>query len=127
MIVDINQANFNLAQGQEKYVLRVIDSMKQKHIILKKKKMFKNIYLNEIEIKMVIFQSICTIIVRLKPSNILSLFDILLGACPRGVMVKTLDCGIIVSEFELQSRNCAHFRASTLRKGMNPLILQVID
>ncbi len=24
--------------------------------------------------------------------------------CPRGVMVKAMDCGIVVSEFELQSR-----------------------
>ena len=43
--------------------------------------------------------------------------------CPRGVMVKAMDCGIVVSEFELQSRYYVHFRANTLRKGMNPLIL----
>ena len=36
--------------------------------------------------------------------------------CPRGVMAKTMDCGIVVSEF-------VHFRANTLGKGMNPLIL----
>ena len=36
--------------------------------------------------------------------------------CPRGVMVKALDCGIVV-------RYCVHFRANTLGKGMNPLIL----
>ena len=45
------------------------------------------------------------------------------GGCPRGVMVKAMDCGIVVSEFVLQSRNYAHFRANTLEKGMNPLIL----
>ena len=45
------------------------------------------------------------------------------AVCPRGVMVKTMDCGIVVSEFVLQSRYYVHFRANTLRKGMNPLIL----
>ena len=43
--------------------------------------------------------------------------------CPRGVMVKALDCGIVVSEFVLQSRYYVHIRANTLGKGMNPLIL----
>ena len=45
------------------------------------------------------------------------------GGCPRGVMVKAMDCGIVVSEFVLQSRYYVHFRANTLGKGMNPLIL----
>ena len=27
-----------------------------------------------------------------------------IGVVPRGVMVKAMDCGIVVSEFELQSR-----------------------
>ena len=43
--------------------------------------------------------------------------------CPRGVMVKAMGCGIVVSEFVLQSRYYVHFRANTLGKGMNPLIL----
>ena len=43
--------------------------------------------------------------------------------CPRGVMVKAMDCGIAVSEFVLQSRYYVHFRVNTLGKGMNPLIL----
>ena len=38
-------------------------------------------------------------------------------------MVKAMDCGIVVSEFELQSRYFVHFRANTLGKGMNPIIL----
>ena len=42
--------------------------------------------------------------------------------CPRGVMVKAMDCGIVVSEVELQSRYYVHFRANTLGKGMNHLI-----
>ena len=42
---------------------------------------------------------------------------------PRGVMVKAVDCGIVVREFVLQSRYYIHFRANTLGKGMNPLIL----
>ena len=45
------------------------------------------------------------------------------GGCPRGVMVKAMDCEIVVSEFELQSCYYVHFRANTLGKGMNPLIL----
>ena len=43
--------------------------------------------------------------------------------CPRGVRVKALDCGIVVSEFVLQSRYYVHFRANTLGKGINLLIL----
>ena len=34
-----------------------------------------------------------------------------------------MDCEIVVSEFVLQSRYYVHFRANTLGKGMNPLIL----
>ena len=45
------------------------------------------------------------------------------GGCPRGVMVKAMDCGIVVSEFVLQSRYYVQFRANTLGKGMNLLIL----
>ena len=41
----------------------------------------------------------------------------------RGVMVNAMDCRIVVSEFELQSRNYVHFWTNTLGKGMNPLIL----
>ena len=48
------------------------------------------------------------------------------GGCPRGVMVKAMDCGIVVSEFVLQSRYYVHFRANTLGKGMNPFILQAM-
>ena len=46
--------------------------------------------------------------------------------CARGVMVKTMDCGIVVSEFVPQSRYYVHFRVNTLKKGMNPLILPAI-
>ena len=42
---------------------------------------------------------------------------------PRGVMVKAMDCGIVVREFVLQSHYYVHFQANTLGKGMNPLIL----
>ena len=45
------------------------------------------------------------------------------GGGPRGVMVKAMDSGIVVREFVLQSRYYVHFRANTLGKGMNPLIL----
>ena len=42
------------------------------------------------------------------------------GECPRDVMVKAMDCGIVVSGFELQSRYYAHFRANNSGKSMNP-------
>ena len=45
------------------------------------------------------------------------------GACPRGVMVKAMDCGIVVSDFEFQSRYYVYFWTNTLGKRMNPLIL----
>ena len=45
--------------------------------------------------------------------------------CFRGVMVKAMDCGIVVSEFILQWRYYVHFRANTLGKGMNPLSSQL--
>ncbi len=48
------------------------------------------------------------------------------GGCPRGVMVKAMDCEIVVSEFEIQSRYYVHFRTNTLGKGMKPLILPVM-
>ncbi len=38
---------------------------------------------------------------------------------PCCIMVKVMDCGIVVSEFVLQSRYYVHFQANTLRKGMN--------
>ena len=42
---------------------------------------------------------------------------------PLRVMVKTMDCRIVVSVFVCQSRYYVHFWANTLGKGMNPLIL----
>ena len=43
--------------------------------------------------------------------------------CPRCVIVKELDYLIIVSEFELQSRNYGHVRKNTLGMGMNPYLI----
>ena len=57
---------------------------------------------------------------------VLDLHSVTQGGCPRGVMVKAVDCGIVVREFVLQSRYYIHFRANTLGKGMNPLILPAI-
>ena len=48
------------------------------------------------------------------------------GGCRRSVMVKAMDCEIVVSEFELQSRYYIHFLTNTLGKGMNSLILPAI-
>ena len=44
----------------------------------------------------------------------------LFSGCPRGVMVKAMNYGIVVSEFVLQSRYYVHFRANTLGKGIEP-------
>ena len=38
-------------------------------------------------------------------------------------MIKTMNNGIVVNEFELQSRYYIHFSTNTLEKGMSPLIL----
>ena len=53
---------------------------------------------------------------------ILSMALSVLRGCPCSVMVKVLDCGIVVREFVLQSGYYVHFRANTLGKGINPLI-----
>ena len=42
------------------------------------------------------------------------------------LMVKAMDCGIVVSEFVLQSRYYVHFRANTLGKRINPRILLAV-
>ena len=41
-------------------------------------------------------------------------------------MVKAMDCGIVVSEFVLQSRYYVHFWANTLAKEINLLILRAL-
>ena len=43
------------------------------------------------------------------------------GHC--GVILKAMDCGILVSEFVIQSHYYIHFRTNTIGKGMNTLIL----
>ena len=47
----------------------------------------------------------------------------LFGGYPWEVMVKAVDCGVVVSEFELQLLYYIHFWTNTLGKGMNPIIL----
>ena len=47
------------------------------------------------------------------------------SGCRRGVMVKAIDCRIVISEFELQSRYYVHFRANTLGKVWTPLSSQL--
>ena len=41
---------------------------------------------------------------------------------PHSVVANVLDCDIVESRFELQSRFYVHFRISTLWKGMKPYI-----
>ena len=60
---------------------------------------------------------------KLLHNSLLTTFYTYSWGCPRGVMVKAMNCGIVVREFVLQSRYYVHFRANTLGKGMNPLIL----
>ena len=54
-----------------------------------------------------------------KQTNNLSIY--LCSWCPRGVVVKGMDCRIIISKFEFQLRYYVHFRTNTLGKDMNPL------
>ena len=42
------------------------------------------------------------------------------SGCPSVLMLKAMDCGIVASEFELQSRYYVHIRTNTLGNGMNP-------
>ena len=58
----------------------------------------------------------------LKVSITTTAHELLLGF-HRGVMVKAMDCKIVVSEFVFQSHDYVHFRANTFGKGINPLIL----
>ena len=60
-------------------------------------------------ISYILARRICTIIIN--------------RGCLRGVMVKAMDCGIVISGFVLQSRYYVHFQANTLGIGMKPLIL----
>ena len=64
-----------------------------------------------------------TVIIKMQEDLFNNIYHSLFGGCPRGVMVKAMNCGIVVREFVLQSRYYVHFRANTLGKGMNPLIL----
>ena len=57
------------------------------------------------------------------PINTLTNNQDILWGCPHGVMVKAIDCRIVVSEFELQLRYYVNLRTNTLGKGMNPQIL----
>ena len=66
-----------------------------------------------------LFNGISTFVGYLMPK----LFSQKNKGCPRGVMVKAMDCGIVVREFVLQSRYYVHYRENTVVKGMNPLIL----
>ena len=52
--------------------------------------------------------------------------DFTLCWCTRGVMVKALDCGIVVSTSEQHSHYNVYFQTYTFGKDMNPLILQAV-
>ena len=43
--------------------------------------------------------------------------------CPCGVMVKVMDCGIVISKDRTPVALLRSLSANTLGKGMNPLIL----
>ena len=42
-------------------------------------------------------------------------------------MVKVLNCSLVVSEFELQSRYYVYFRTNALGKRTNPFILPAME
>ena len=44
---------------------------------------------------------------------------------PNGVVASALDCDIVVSDFDLQSRYYVHFQTNTPGKGMNVLFPQL--
>ena len=37
--------------------------------------------------------------------------------CPRGAIIRVVDCEIVVNKFELQLRYYVHFRTNTTEKG----------
>ena len=43
-----------------------------------------------------------------------------------GVVANVMDCDIVVSEFELQSRYYVYFQINNLVKGMNPLPIHLV-
>ena len=49
------------------------------------------------------------------------------GGCSCGVMVKAMDCRIVVSEFVFQSRYYVHLWANTHGKDMNHLIVPAMS
>ena len=63
--------------------------------------------------------------INLKLSEQSIYLSIYLWESPDGVVSNVLDCDIVVSEFELNSRYYGHFRTNTLQKDMKPLIHQV--
>ena len=51
----------------------------------------------------------------------------LLGGSPHGVVANIMDCGIVVSEFKLQSRYNVRFRTKNLGTDMDLLISPAMD
>ena len=75
----------------------------------------------------VVFDYVTHIFVYVYVCSYITRRPIWISRCPRGVIVKAMDCGIVVREFVLQSRYYVHFRANTLGKGMNTLILPAMS
>ena len=75
------------------------------------------------EIEVVLLSTFIIVTVDSQTHDLLEMAAFWFRGCPRGVMVKAMDCGIVVLEFVLQSRYYVHFRTNTLGKGMNPVIL----
>ena len=59
----------------------------------------------------------------MKISNFKTLDNLNSGISLRGVVANVVDCDILLSEFELESRYYVHIRANNFRKGMNSLTL----
>ena len=86
-------------------------------------KIFNNWFLHiTVTIKIIHFAIVAIIIIII----IIIIITCTIGGFPRGLIVKVIDCGIIVNKFILQSHYYIHFWTNTLGKSMNPLILPVI-
>ena len=82
-------------------------------VLFSLKDLLKQIHLDEFEWKQR-FKEIFFLIVN-KTKNY--------WGCPHGVMIKAMDCGIVVSKSKIQSHYYFHFWINTLSRGVKPLIL----
>ena len=100
---------------------RILDQLDQWAGYKNLNKYWQQIY-KYVSLKTLALFSVCIVFMVTGVYNINDYANNIRG-CPRDVMVKAMDCGIVVSEFVLQLCYYVHFRANTFGKGMNALIL----